>query len=363
MITPVLLLIYVCILGVAFNLKGKQVSKERNRVFIIYSFFPIFLIQTLRAETVGLDTSAYVSGYYRINNVENCWESKNWEQGYVLLNRILGKLTNCNVQVLLGTLSAIILIGIGYFIYKNTEDGTVFWPVFFFITLNHYLTSMCSLRQYAAIAIGINIYTILKKKKSPKAYALSLILLITACMFHSTAFAFILIFLICMLKKVDKKIIVMSMIICIFPFMCFDLMLNIFFIVFPKYYAYFQMGHDKVAGISFGNTYILFLFLKLFVMGLVFTLDTSNNRNRELYILVFLSLIGAVISIMTIRIALVWRFGYYFDIFLILLIPKIVQRVKRGKFILYFMLILVGWSYYIYLLYTNGAGCVPYTFF
>ena len=358
----ILLLVYICILGFSFSCCG-QPSGKKNLVFVICSFVPIFLIQTFRAETVGLDTLAYINGYYRINNIKGCWEVKNWELGYVFLNHIIGKITNCNVQVFLGTINAIILIGIGYFILKNIGNKSAFWPVFFYITLNHYLTSMCSMRQYIAIAIGINIYTILNQKQSKKAYVASILLLVVAFGFHTTAFILISLSIICSLKKVNRKTIVTSMLACTVVFLCFDFTLAVFFKVFPKYYSYFLAGHSKFSGAVFGNIYTIFLVFKIFVLGCVFTLNPNDKKNKEIYILLLLSILGAAVSIMTVRIALVWRFGYYFDIFLLLLIPNVIYRIKKIQPILFLLLAIAGWLYYIFLLYTNSAGCVPYQVF
>lgn len=332
-------------------------------MFVICAFIPIFFIQTFRAEAVGLDTVSYIRGYYRINYVDGCWEAQNWEWGYVLLNRMIGKLTNCNVQFLFGAVSAVILIGVGCFILQNSGDKSVFWSVFFYITLNHYLTSMCSMRQYIAIAIGINIYTLLKKECSVRTYLASALLLALALAFHTSAFVLASVFIIFALKKVNRKTIVISTFLCIMAFLCFDEILDIFFIVFPKYYAYSQTRFSKFAGVALGNTYILFLLLKILVSGLVFTLNPVDKKNRELYILLLLSLFGAAVSIMTVKVMLVWRFGYYFDIFLLLLIPETVSRIRKIRPVLYLLLMAMGWMYYLFLLHANSAGCVPYGIF
>lgn len=157
------LLIYICILGYIFFKNG--VSKSGNRYFVIVSFIAIFLIQSMRGLDVGADTPAYIRGYLNINSLTSSWESQNWEKGYVLLNKIVGTITGNNPYWLLAIISAVILTGIGYFIIENTTPAqSAFWPVFFFVTLNHYLTSMVSLRQYCALAIGINIYTVLSRR-------------------------------------------------------------------------------------------------------------------------------------------------------------------------------------------------------
>ena len=97
----------------------------------------------------------------------------------------------------------IILLGFGYFIYQNSSN--TFWPVFLFITLDHMFVSMYSLRQYCAIAISINIYTILRKGTSVKAYIKAVTLLIIAMMFHTTAIICVLFIAVFMLGKISKN--------------------------------------------------------------------------------------------------------------------------------------------------------------
>lgn len=353
------LLLYICILGFIFFYKA--ISKTRNRYFVIAAFLPIFIIQAVRTLEVGIDTPAYVRGYFNINTVPSSWEIQNWEKGYVFLNQIIGTITSNNPHWLLAVVSALILTGTGYFIIKNTPSfQSTFWPVFFFITLNHYLTSMVSLRQYCALSIGINIYTVLNKSTSHRAYIKSILLFLIAMSFHASSIVCLVLIFSFFLKRVNQHTILICIITFFIIFINFDVLLNIAFKLFPRYYAYSQMGHTKFAGVPFSNTYIVFLMAKLGFTILVFMLNPQLDTNQDLYRLLFFALIGAGISVMTTKIALIWRFGYYFDIFLILLIPRIVVRIKALCSTIYIICFLAGWSYYLYLLLTNTALCVPY---
>ncbi|MCB7337572.1 EpsG family protein [Enterocloster aldenensis] len=353
------LLIYICILGYIFFKNG--VSKSGNRYFVIVSFIAIFLIQSMRGLDVGADTPAYIRGYLNINSLTSSWESQNWEKGYVLLNKIVGTITGNNPYWLLAIISAVILTGIGYFIIENTTPAqSAFWPVFFFVTLNHYLTSMVSLRQYCALAIGINIYTVLNKSTAMKSYVKSILLFGAAMSFHTSSIACLVIIWSFAIKQINQRTVLICIIACLIIYLNFDSLLYIAFKLFPRYYAYSEMGHTKFSGVAFSNTYTVFLAAKLGFTILVFMLNPILDTNQELYRLLLFSVIGAGISVMTTKVALIWRFGYYFDIFLILLIPKVIYRIKSMKANMFFICFLAGWSYYLYLLFVNTAYCIPY---
>ncbi len=353
------LLIFICILGAGYSLHG--VTRKKNIRFLCISLTSIFVIQSIRGHYVGIDTITYINSYLKINTFSTCWEKQNWEKGYILLNQIVGKLTSNNPQCLLACVSLIILTGFGYFIIMNIKDNTTaFWAVFLFMTLNHYLTSMVSLRQYCAMAIGCNTYTVLKKDVSITGFMKAVGLLVLALFFHSSAFVCLIFILSFLVKKIDKKFILLTAIASGYIYFNFYHILETAFGIFTRYYIYSISGHEKFSGMEFGNTYWIFLIGKILIMFLIFRLDPREEENKELYRLLLFSLIGITVSIMTTRVALVWRFGYYFDFFLILLIPETIRRVKKYKLLLNFIVFIAGWSYYFYLLYTNGAQCVPY---
>lgn len=357
------LLIWIIVSAICIYSGDKISKKTKDKIFLSMSFIPIALIAALRNLGVGLDTSVYISVYHNLNMSVNSWEEQNWEKAYVLLNKIVGRLSNHNEQVYLGCVALIILIGIGYFILKNSEEISAFSPVFLFITLNHYLTSMVSLRQYSALAIGINSYTILKKDNSYKAIIKSIILIFISMLFHKSAFVLLVIPILFRLKEINRKTVFTIIIAGAFIFMFFFEVMDVLMWIFPEYAGYKTGGDVKFQGTTLGNTYKLLLLLKIFVMVLIFKLTPKLEINRELYILLVLTIISAIISTFTMRVALIWRMGYYFDIFLIILIPKMIRRIKDMQGLANLCVLLLGSAYYLYLLFVNTAGCVPYSFF
>ena len=77
----VLYIVYVVILYVIENLILK---KNNHKLFIIGSILGIVLIQGLRADTVGIDLTAYLPAYENVKKINIFSDKlKNFERGYI----------------------------------------------------------------------------------------------------------------------------------------------------------------------------------------------------------------------------------------------------------------------------------------
>lgn len=337
-----------------------KTKKQRNKVFLYFSFFLIFLLQAFRSPTVGTDTLAYESIFYNIRmNPKTAYP--NLEIAYKLLNVAVSGVTD-NPQALLAVVSLIILTGVGYFIYNNT-DNTIL-AVILFITFNHYFTSMVSLRQYCALAIGINIYTVLKNEQSKKNYIKAIALLIIAFLFHQTSFVCAFFIIIFQFKKATKRNVIMWIAVAMVSFFSFDYILQIGFSLFSRFESYQILGHEKYRTASFGLLNGIFTIIKTGLVLLVFKLNENNKNNFCLYRLITIVLIGTAMSVFSTKVFLFFRFAYYFDIFLIILIPQVLQRISKNiRVFLTIGVYLFGCAYFLYQMLENNSKCVPYKFF
>ena len=362
MFVHILILLFVCIAGAYYYWNPRIKKKTRNLKFLVVTFFPIWLVQTFRDASVGIDSPTYVNSFRNINQNGKSWENINWERGYIFINKLVWKLFGDNYHVLFGCVSLIILIGIGYFILENCNGSETFWAVFFFVTLNYYLTSMVSLRQYCALSIGINIFTVLNKKRNLKNYIKALILFLIAVMFHNSAIIFGAVLLLYLLGAITKK--KLAVIVCVgYAIYCnIDKILYSIPYINLKFSTYMFGEHRLSNGVDFSNAYLVFLIGKTMLACLVFCLSDRSEKNNTLYELTFLVGIGIVFSILTTKMAIFFRFTYFFDIYLIIFIPKALNRLsnKMTKKIMYIGCFCFANLYYVYLLYTNCAKCVPY---
>ena len=338
-------------------------SPKVNKWFLFASLSMVFLVQGLRADTVGKDTAVYLKSFLIIDSPGFHISSSSWEPLYVLFNKAIGVFTN-NPQFLLIFSSAFILTGLGLFIYKSIDNNknSAFWPVFFFMCFTHYLNSMNLLRQYLAMAVVIQIYWVLRDGKTAKKYITAGILLITGTLFHSSALLCGLLFLPFLLKKIDKKMIILVGIGIIVALLLYTRLLSVVFSVFPQYKKY--TTSFRIEGEGFGLYYVLYLLFNVaFILLTLLYLDPKEYSNQEIYKILFITAISLGLLLMKTRVSLAHRTGYYFDIFNILLYQKVMNKVNKNRTFLYYLMFCYGLFCFVYTLPSVDRACVPYLFF
>lgn len=362
MTVHIVLMFTIIILGMV-TYSTFPVTKAVNKRFIIVSMFLIFLVEALRAPSVGRDTYVYARSFELIARPGFNWRTSSWEKFYIFLNMIVAKFTD-NPQIFLAVVSAIILTGIGVFIYKSMDHSySAFWPVFFFMSFTHYLNSMNLLRQYLAMAFVLQIYWVLRDVEGIKKYITSIILLFTGMMFHSTAIVGILFAVPYLWKTIKRKTIVFIGMVGIVLIAGISTILPYVFMLFPQYTKY--IGTMRMAGETggLGVYYLVYVALKLMFIVLAFMLSPDVENNKEIYRLTFISIIAAGLILMKTKVSIAHRTGYYFDIFFILLIPEVVNRIKNDKFWIYLLLFAYAMFCFFATLDSPDRACVPYLFF
>ena len=132
MTAHIALLVYISICGVLVYAHG--ITNTANKRFLFLAILGIFLIEALRKYTVGLDTSAYYSSFWHIKYSTYGRVVGSWEPLYFSMNKFVGLFTD-NPQWIIALTSAIILTGLGVFIYENADEHqSLFWHVFIFVT-------------------------------------------------------------------------------------------------------------------------------------------------------------------------------------------------------------------------------------
>ena len=336
-------------------------SEKVNKRYIIASLTMVFLVQALRADSVGTDTNVYVKSFYLIDRAGFNWRASAWEPCYLWLNMLVGKFTD-NPQYLLAVCSAIILFGIGLFIYKNMDHTkSAFWPIFFFMVFLHYLNSMNLLRQYLAMAFVLQIFWILRDVEGKKKYVISGILLIIGFNFHVTALIAVVFFAPYIIKNIQRRVLVLIAAGVMVVTALFNYLLPLVYIVFPQYTKY--ASSFRIEGEGFGLYYITYALLSFCVIAYVFTLPPDKPENLKIYRLAYIAIISMGLLLLKTQVSLAQRMGYYFDIFMVLLIPEIVNKQGRIKVILYFLLLVYGVFCFVHTLDSEARSCVPYLFF
>lgn len=360
MTVHIILLFAIMILGFITYATLKP-SEKVNKRFIISSFFMVFLVQALRASSVGTDTDVYVRSFYLIDRASFDWHSSAWEPCYLWLNMLIGKLTD-NPQYVLAVCSFLILFGIGLFIYKNMDHTkSAFWPVFFFMVFLHYPNSMNLLRQYIAMAFVLQIYWILRDVEGKKKYIISIVLLIIGVNFHTPSIIAALLFAPYLVKTVRRKVLVLIGFGVMVVIVMFNYLLPLVYLAFPQYLKYSSSSYMDSDG--FGPYYIAYALLILSLIIYVFTLPPDKPENKRIYRMTYITIISLGLLLLKNQVVLAQRTGYYFDIFIPLFIPEVVNRLGKVKWPIYFLLLVYGVLCFISTIDSEARGCCPYLFF
>lgn len=353
----ILLYFYIILLSFAFY--NTATTSTGKKLFLGFAFIPMFLIQALRGYTIGEDTAGYINHYHMIGNMG--WKSldftyNGFEPGYILLNKVVAFFSGNNATIFLAIVSGIIMVGFSVFIYYNSSN--VILSTILFVALNHFFTSMVSLRQYIAMAILINSFYFFKKRKLGKL----LLLCAVSFLFHKSSIIFSIFILGLYFVKLTRNKILLLIGIELTGTLCFPSLLALALRILPKYNYYFVFIQNFTTSMGIGKIRIIYLLLEIALIGAV--LVVKRYSNRDFYALAMIISVAAISILLQGKIPLLWRLAYYFEVYLIILIPNIFCK-KTSNGYLYKISILAAITiFYAYLLWTNAAEIVPYrTFF
>ena len=207
---------YVFVLCIGLYSYLKHNSKRSKKVVLFTSFLLMTVILGLRGVTVGEDTNHYINVFNRAADVSwsEIFHSKGFytayytdqfgytdtiENGFLSICKVVHWFTD-NPQVFLFAIAFASNFLFARFIYNNCND--VYFATFIFMTESMFMLSFNGIRQLFAVAISLQAYTLIKKKKIKTA---SLIVFIAA-LFHTVALISLLTFPILIIKPNKESI-------------------------------------------------------------------------------------------------------------------------------------------------------------
>lgn len=289
--------------------------------FRIFTFSILLLFLALRYG-YGNDYFGYYAIHTLINSGSTAWGSSN------ILFRLMN-LSTSNYDLFIAIISCIYIIGISFLIEKNMKKN-LYWISICVLLINPYLflIHLSGLRQTLAIVFLIFAVHFGTKRK-PIIYVLFIFI---AMGFHSSAVILFPLYFILNDKKFRKKEMFLSFIIIVLLLFSplFDLMANEFFEYLPQYRHYYEMGiQNSIRSTVISSCFYLFIVLNI------------NKLDGKELIYGKLSLIGTMISILAIKVSMISRIGMYFDIFLVLTIPHILDKyTSKSKKYIFLMIII-----------------------
>lgn len=232
----------------------------------------------------------------------------NYEKGYILLNSIIGLISK-NQQFFLACCAFISLFPISYIIWKKSDSVCLSYIIY--VGLPVFLLLFSGIRQ--SIAIGLCFYSIkyIQEKKLFRFVAIVII----AMFFHSSSVVFLVAYPIYHLKMSFQKRIVSIMVMPI-----------VYIFRTPLFMFLGSFFKDNMQLDNNGSIKLLLLFIIIYLFCVMFgSSDEEENGYLNLFYCACLCQIFANLYSTALRV------GYYFAIFLILLLPKVLDNMKNKE--------------------------------
>jgi hypothetical protein len=340
------LILWVGIVSI-FSLNIKDIQR-RNKIVIIMCCFGIFIIQALRAEFVGVDLIGYLRGYHIVKDI-NVFAGErlfNYEVGYILYSQVLSKLNIPN-QLYLSIVALTIIVPLAYTWIKNSKMPAL--SIFMYITLGFFTFSFSGLRQSIAMAIIFFSFKYIQDRSLVK----FLILIVLAMSFHTSAVIFVIAYPLYYFRiKPTHFIIIVPFLVIVFLFRN-----KLFLLIYSLY--------KGVPGIAENTNAYTLLVVMIVVLMLAYIFGDKNSNNLNFNAYKNYMLMAIIVQIFASESMIITRAGYYYFMFITLLIPDVinVQRDIKIRIVTVFVLIL---SLLYFFQTTTGNGYLnvsPYYFY
>lgn len=290
-------------------------TNRSNKLFCIYAFVLIASVLALRHPSMGIDL-AYGTAYGYLGTFNSIGNSSwqfifkhsflNYEKGYVIFCKLLSYVSS-DPQILLIACAIASIAAFSWLICKYSDNCLISFVVL--MGLPVFLTNFSAMRQVLAIAITVISYKYICENK-PISFILGILL---AATFHRSAFFFLIAYPVYHLR-LNKG--VRMLLAGVLPI--------IFFLRYPLFSVMSKLlKNDAVPDRN--NALTLFVvFSALYIFSVLYSDNRENNGLCNLFWLACIcQAFGGVYST-------AMRMGYYFMVYLILLLPKNLSYMKKN---------------------------------
>lgn len=349
--------IYYCIyalLGITALWCSNFAIKEKNgrKAVCFIAFLALFLMFALRHQSMGVDL-AYWSNYGYLGRfdeiAEISWSKifnvtvSHYERGYIIFNKLISFLNN-NRQFFLGSCAFCTLLPIIYVIYKKSVSP--FQSIVIYMGLPVFLLSYSGLRQ--ALAIGLcTLSLIFIQNKKPLKFVL---LVLLAATFHKTSMIFLIAYPIYHLKLTQRLRWISVAIIPVVYILRYQL-----FAIFSKLFKENAVADDT------GAVTLFMVFTLVYIFCIIYS-DNSDEQNGLMNLFFMACVCQAFGDVYNTAM----RVGYYFMVFLMLLLPLVIKGldVKVDKPVFSAIITVCFVAFGLYSIYSSTwARVYPYYFF
>lgn len=314
------MIIYFLMGIISSYLLNLYTKNKNNKIFLMLSFLPFFLILGLRYG-IGYD---YLHIYTPIFNIIVNGGETNWEIGIVGLCKLIGIFTKDSFYFFF--ITAFIT---SFLTYKAiNENSEMPWlSLLLFVIAGLYMDAMNIVRQSIAISIFIYAYKYIYDKNLKK-YIISIII---ASLFHESAIILLPIYFMCNMKLTKRKLFL--------AFLGIMIILPIANTIFMQILKFSQYSHYMVGTYSEINP----TYSELIISAIIFLfLSTFKIKDDKMFnILYIMSFIFFTVGILSFKIILAYRLIMYFKISLVFSIPKAISKIENRKSRLLFIVLFI----------------------
>lgn len=340
-------------------------TKNGKKMFIVLASLQMFLILSLRADTLGVDLGGYKAAYLQISNYsfselfgklhffKTADIGYQFESGYVLLNWIVAKL-GLQFHALLVVLAFIHMISAGRFYYRYATEQTVCLSYMMFIALNPFSYAFGILRQTLALDFLLFAVPMILEKRWVKA----IILVAIAFLCHRSAAVFVILFL---LSKVQiKRSVFMGVFLSNFVLLAAaPVILNRFVLPMMITWGGKAGAFDRLVEYRITNMYIILIVAAVFIY---FFYDFKQSVEIGANFMIWGFLLLLLTQTFSAYVDVYTRFQSYFIMLVTVFLPKVISSYKDKsiRFLAYgsayFLLVI-----YMYFVFRNGGMLIyPY---
>ena len=320
--------LFIIAILILFSLLNPVGTKGRN--LLILAFFFLYIIASLRSVSVGNDTLRYSIGFEDIarNGSRSTYMSWN-EKGYSWLNWLIALFTD-DFNVFLAIVNAIIYFAFYKFVRNYSSNYGLSLLLFF--CFGYWGNTVNIIRQELAVSIFIYAYLLAESGRKVRGFATG----VMAPLFQKTSLVYFLYFLIP--RKIDKRFYVMAGSVAVVIALIIDKAILLVTKFFSGFGGYLKENSKYVIGRVEPAVVVKCAFL-LFVWVLaLYVYDRNkdgleNDTERTAIVSQINMVFMAFLIMMTAtRFNLLDRCAMFFNIFVIILIPNIIEMIRKDEF-------------------------------
>lgn len=368
-----LIYIFVFLLSIIFTIFCEGSEKKSYRIsFALIAILIPSLLAGFRDYGVGYDTQIYVDDTYR--EVLDYRDLGLWsflkamlegeftlEPFYCFINYIGLQLgIEVNYVYFIVNFVTIALVFNAIWLYQEKASMPLMMFVFLFLYFN---ISLNIIRQTVAIALALNVYLYLEQRR----WIMALVFGVLMFLSHTTSIVFILFLLLyfAINRGVGFKIVIGLILIVPLVFLMLEdiVLLAISLNMVPTRFINYILEEEDTAVMKTAVAYG-WLVLGAMIWG-GYTFLIKKEYFRETYFILNVKLFSNLLILASTVSLWAFRTAYYFGVFDILFIPRIIHLVseedeEKGKILSYFFVILIIFYWYWSIIYNNENETYPY---